>query len=365
MSKIFLLLFISFLILTCSLFSMQIVEKFPVGLMPTKMEKIENSSGIFYVILIKGDSQLMVLNESYKPVIFIDEISNDGVNDFIYKNGKIYCFGFFSGRLIIIDASSYPSSWTVTDKISTGSKLLTGVVCDKKLAVLTYDKKFLLIDTSSKRITKTINLPVEALTIVTDGKYFYISLYYNYEIKTEKMMCDYGVLIYDTDGKLVKNLEAGKRPSYMIIDNEYLIVVSYLSQEIKIFSTKNFSLIHNFKIGEYPNFPFIDNYDNLYLPSTGNAAVHMINLNDFSFSNIYVNGRGPIKVLRKDKYIYILNIISGTLEKRNLINGDTEELDIDGYGIDMIMENEYILVLLQEDWTTLYGSGALQIISLD
>jgi len=364
MSKFFLILVISIIISVSYLFSMEILENFTVGLMPTKMEKIENSSGIYYVILIKGDSQLMVLNDNYKPITFIDDISNDGVNDFVYKDGTIYCFGFFSGRLIMIDASSNPSNWYVRNKVSTGSKLLTGVLYDGKLAALTYDKKFILFNISTEKIFKTIDLPVEALSIVTDGEYFYISLYYNYEIKTEKMICDYGVLVYDINGNLVKRLEAGKRPSYMLIHNNYLIVVSYISQEIKVFSIENFSLVHNFKIGEYPNFPFIDNANNLYIPSTGDTVIHMINLDNFTFSNLYVNGRGPIKILRDGEYIYILNIVSGTLEKRSLINGEVEELYVDGYGIDMIMENNYLLVLLQEDWSTFYGNGSLKIINL-
>ncbi|MGD9908119.1 MAG: hypothetical protein AB7T02_06390, partial [Mesotoga sp.] len=125
-------------------------QRYPLGIMPSGLLKIKNSSGTYYITLVKGDSELIVFDANFRPVTIFDSMRNDGINDIIYRDGKLYCFGFYSGRLIVVDASVHPSKWKKIDEIPTSSRLITGSFIDGKVGILTNEFEFLLLDISKR-----------------------------------------------------------------------------------------------------------------------------------------------------------------------------------------------------------------------
>lgn len=350
------ILIVIIIMLSTLSFAINISNSYPVGQLPTKIVPVSNSTGDYYVVLVKGDSNLLVMDSNFKALRVIENVNRDGIVDIIYDNNAIYCPGIYSGRLCILDVSGTPGRWAVKEKISTQSKIMTGAFAGNILGLLSYDKELILYDTEKKSITKRIDLPVESLSIISDDSRFYVSLFYNYNLVKKDYDTNDGVIIFDSKGNELKRLNAGKRPSYMLINKGKLIVVGYWSKEIYFFSTSTFKEIRKVDVGKYPNFPvIIDN--NLWVSATGDQKIFSINLDSYKSREYSTTGRGPLKILEFKDEIYVLSAMSGTLES---LNGSAEDsLGLDGYPIDALVANNKMAVVLQEDWSSISQNGKL------
>lgn len=335
-----------------------IIQRYPLGVMPAGIVKVENAHGVYYVTLVKGDSELTVFDASFKPVTIIDLMSNDGVNDIIYRDGKLYCFGFFSGRLVVLDASGYPGRWKKIDEIPTSSRLITGAFLDGVLAILSNENEIIFLDTAKREILKRYDLPVTGLTVVEDGKHFYVSLFHNYNMLTRSMETETGLLVFDRTGKLVKSSNAGKRPSYMLLEGDRLFVVSYAEGSLKVLSKSDLAELNCVTLGRYPNFPVIEN-GKLWVSVTGENRIVGLDLKTCQPQSYELTGKGPIKALfHKDK-IYVLETITGTLEVLDHRGNSIELVKLEGCPVDMAFSENEIAILLQEDWSTGKNIGSL------
>jgi len=351
-------------ILLCLLFAALVFgattlgQRYPLGIMPTSFIKVENSSGTFYVVLVKGDSELIVFDSTFKPLTILDAVKNDGVNDILYKDGKLYCFGFFSGRLIVIDASGYPGRWKKIDEIPTSSRLITGVFLDGKLGMLSSESEFIVLDTSKREIVQRYKLPVMALSIIEDSKYFYVSLFYNYSVLNRSHETEKGLLVFDANGKLVNSMNIGKRPSYMLSYGSRLFLVSYVEEAIKVLSKEPLSEMKSIDLGRYPNHPTLQN-GKIWIPITGEDRIVSIDPDTYLVNSYSLIGKGPIKVAVNGNRIYVLETITGTLEILDEKGNSVEIVKLDGYPVDIAFSGRDIAVLLQEDWKTGKNTGAL------
>ncbi|AKI97150.1 YncE family protein [Kosmotoga pacifica] len=341
-----------------SMFSMKVISRLELGAAPFKIEKVKNIHGTYYIVLLKGTSELLVLDSAFKPLRFIEDVKNEGLNDFIINNEKLYCFGFFSGRLLVIDISGRPASWKIKKKVSTGERIITGTFLDKRLGILSMDKRFLIIDTVNFKIINKIDLPVEALSIIADKRFFYITLFYNFDLVKKMFETDYGLFVVDGEGKIHKKIVLGRRPSYILQDLNNLYVVNYLDGTLDVVSKEKFERIKQYKLGKLPNFPVMDGRY-IWVPCIGSDSIYRIDLNSGTISNFAISGSGPIRVLVGSGVQFALSVISGTIEKFDAYGKSIELLELHGYPIDAVLNANKIAVLLQEDWLNGGAMGTL------
>ena len=354
------LFFISFCLVIVSIASGSVVigQRYPLGIMPSGIVRVENGYGIYYVTLVKGDSELIVFDSSFKPVTIMDAIKNDGVNDIIYRDGKLYCFGFFSGRLVIIDASGYPGRWKKIDEIPTSSRLITGAFIDGRLGILSNENELIVLDTGNRTILKRYKLPVTALTIAEDSSRFYVSLFYNYNTLNRSMETEKGLMVFDIDGQLSVSLDIGKRPSYISIDGDRLFLVSYMEENLKILNKNTLKEIKTIELGRYPNYPVMQS-GKLWISITGEDRIMSIDLENYSTTSYDLLGKGPIKAVLHGGRIYVLETITGTLEILDENGRFVETVKLEGYPVDIAFSGRDAAVLLQEDWKTGKNTGAM------
>lgn len=362
MRKSIFVLFAFLLMLSPIILGLKVTQRYPIGTAPMKLLEVENRTGKYFLVLVKGDSEILVLNEKFEPIRYIDDLKRDKIQDIIYHNKSLYCFGFHSGRIIIIDISGKPGEWKIKQRISTGERLITGVFLEDTLGVLSYDNKFLMVDIKKGKTVKTLKLPVTALSMVAKDKYFFVSLFYNYNLLTNEYDTEHGLYVIDKKGQLVKTLKLGKRPSYMFIVNDYLGVVNYLSSTVDIISTKTFRKIKTFNVGKYPNFPVISG-DIVWISSTGEDRIYQLNIKKLTMESYPVEGRGPIKCVRINDNLFVLNAISGELELKNLNGSTIQSLDLKGYPIDLIFNDSQVAILLFEDFKFNSTNGSLVVIN--
>lgn len=341
---------------------LKVSQRYPIGTAPIKLLEVENKTGKYFLVLVKGDSEILALNEKFKPIRYIDGLKRDKIKDIIYHDKFLYCFGFHSGRIIVIDASGKPGEWEIKQRISTGERLITGAFLGDTLGVLSYDKKFLIVDIKKEKIVKTVELPVIALSMIAKNKYFFISLFYNYNLLTNKYDTEHGLYVIDKEGELVKKLKLGKRPSYMFIVNDYLGVVNYLSSTVDIISMKTFKKIKTFNVGKYPNFPIVSG-DTVWISSTGEDRIYQLNIKNLTMKSYPAEGRGPIKCTRIKDKLFVLNAISGELELKNLNGNTIQSLELKGYPVDLIFNGSHVAVLLFEDFKFNSTNGSLVVIN--
>ncbi|MBN2220113.1 MAG: hypothetical protein JW697_07550 [Kosmotogaceae bacterium] len=333
-------------------------QRYPLGIMPSGLLEINNSSGTYYITLVKGDSELIVFDENFRPVTVFDSMRNDGINDLIYKDGNLYCFGFYSGRLIVVDASVHPSKWKKIDEIPTSSRLITGSFIDGKVGMLSNDFEFLLLDISKREIIKRQKLPVIALSIAEDSDFFFVSLFHNYNLLTRSHETEKGLLVFDEWGNLVKEANIGKRPSYILLEGERIFLVSYVEENLKVLSKSDLAEITTVQLGRYPNSPVIHNGE-IWIALTGEDQIMTVDLSTYSTRKFDLMGRGPIKVVHNEDKIYVLETITGTLEVLDSRGNTIEYVELDGYPVDLVFNGVKMAVLLQEDWQTGKNTGAL------
>jgi YVTN family beta-propeller protein len=352
--------FISICLVIVSIASGSVVigQRYPLGIMPSGIVKVENGYGTYYVTLVKGDSELIVFDSSFKPVTIMDAVKNDGVNDIIYRDGKLYCFGFFSGRLVIIDASGYPGRWKKIDEIPTSSRLITGAFIDGRLGILSNESEFIVLETINRTILKRYKLPVTALTIAEDSSHFYVSLFYNYNTLDRSMETQKGLMVFDIDGQLSASLDIGKRPSYISIDGERLFLISYMEESLKVIDKATLKVIKTIELGRYPNYPVIQN-GKLWISITGEDRVASIDLESYEATYYDLLGKGPIKTVPHGGMIYVLETITGTLEILDETGRFVETVKLEGYPVDIVFSGRDAAVLLQEDWKTGKNTGAM------
>jgi len=359
-SPILFLLFIGIIAVTAS-GTITLGQRYPLGIMPSGLKKVENSSGTYFVTLVKGDSELVVFDTSFRPLTIFDSMRNDGINDLIYRDGKLYCFGFYSGRVIVVDVSGHPSKWKKMDEIPTSSRLVTGSFIDGKVGMLTNDYEFLVLDIDKREILKRENLPVIGLSVAEDAKNFFVSLFHNYNMLTRSHETEKGLLVFDEWGNLVKEVNIGKRPSYILLEDNRVFLVSYVEETLEVLSKSDFSQIQTIKLGRYPNFPTIHD-GKIWLALTGEDQIMAIDLSSYQSKYFDLVGRGPIKVVHNGDRIYVLETITGTLEVLDSRGNTIEYVELDGYPVDIVFSGKEVAVLLQEDWQTGKNTGALQLI---
>jgi len=345
--------------ISCNLMALQIISRQELGLAPFKIEKAQNKESTYYIVLLKGDSELLVLDSTFKPLRFLEDSENEGINDFVLKDEKLYCFGFFSGRVVVYDISGNPSRWKLETKISTGERLITGAFLKNTLGILGMDKNFLLLNIENFEITKKIELPVEALSVIADSKFFYISLFYNYNLLNNDFDTSYGLFVIDPAGKIHKKIALGKRPSYMLQDSDNLYVVNYLDGTLDVISKENFQKKREYKLGKLPNFPIMNDRE-IWVACIGSNAVYQIELDTDVVHQFKTQGSGPLKVLIAGKHRYVMSVTSGTIEM--LDSPESKALKLYGYPIDAVANNDKIAVLLQEDWLSGSVLGSLVIL---
>ncbi|WP_367358704.1 hypothetical protein [Mesotoga sp.] len=333
-------------------------QRYPLGIMPSGLLKIKNSSGTYYITLVKGDSELIVFDANFRPVTIFDSMRNDGINDIIYRDGKLYCFGFYSGRLIVVDASVHPSKWKKIDEIPTSSRLITGSFIDGKVGILTNEFEFLLLDISQREIIKRQKLPVIALSIAEDSNFFFVSLFHNYNLLTRSHETEKGLLVFDEWGNLVNEANVGKRPSYILLEGERIFLVSYVDENLKVLSKRDLAEITTVQLGRYPNFPVIHD-GKIWIALTGEDQIMTVDLSTYSTKKYDLMGRGPIKVVHSEDKIYVLETVTGTLEVLDSRGNTIEYVELHGYPVDLVFNGTEIAVLLQEDWQTGKNTGAL------
>ena len=336
-------------------------QRYPLGVMPSGIFEVENSSGTYYVTLVKGDSELVVFDASFRPITVFDTMRNDGINDLIYRDGKLYCFGFYSGRLVVVDASLHPSRWKKIDEIPTSSRLITGSFIDGKIGILTNDYEFLVLDIAKREIIKRHKLPVIGLSVAEDSEHFFVSLFHNYNMLTRSHETEKGLLVFDEWGNLVKEVNIGKRPSYIHLEGDRLFVISYVEESLKILSKTDFSEMRTVYLGRYPNFPIVHN-GKIWVALTGEDQIMTVELSSYRTEYYDLLGRGPIRVFHNGERIYVLETITGTLEILDSRGNTIEYVELDGYPVDIVFNGKEIAVLLQEDWQTGKNTGALLVL---
>lgn len=342
--------------ISSNLLALQVLSRKELGLAPFKMEAVQNKHGTYYIVLLKGDSEILVLDSEFKPMRFLNETENDGINDFVVKDGRLYCFGFFSGRLIVFDISGEPSRWKLEKKMSTGERLITGAFSANILGVLGMDRIFLLIDVKDFKIKSKIELPVEALSVIADKDYFYVSLFYNYNLLENDFDTKYGLFAITPSGNIHKRVSLGKRPSYMLQDTNNLYVVNYLDGTLDVLSKGKLEKENEFKLGELPNFPIMEGKD-IWIACTGSDKICQIELEKNTVKEFKTKGSAPLKVIIAGDKRYVLSVASGTIEEVN--NPMSEPFKLHGYPIDAIANSDKIAVLLQEDWLSESILGSL------
>ncbi|WP_367362490.1 YncE family protein [Mesotoga sp.] len=359
-SPILFFLFVGIIAVTAS-GTITLGQRYPLGIMPSALIKVENSSGKYFVTLVKGDSELVVFDTSFRPLTIFDSMKNDGINDLIYRDGKLYCFGFYSGRVIVVDVSGHPSKWKKIDEIPTSSRLITGSFIDGKVGMLTNDFEFLLLDISRREIIKRQKLPVIALSIAEDSEFFFVSLFHNYNLLTNSHETEKGLLVFDEWGNLIKEADIGKRPSYILLGGEKIFLVSYVEENLKILSKSDLTEITSVQLGKYPNFPVIHN-GKIWIALTGEDQIMTVDLATYRTQKFDLMGRGPMKVVHNGDRIYVLETITGTLEVLDSRGNTIEYVELDGYPVDIVFSGKEAAVLLQEDWQTGKNTGALLVL---
>ncbi|OAA31338.1 hypothetical protein AT15_07525 [Kosmotoga arenicorallina S304] len=354
MKKLFWIFFL--IVISTNLLALNALSRQELGLAPFKIEAVQNRHGTYYIVLLKGDSEILVLDSEFNPMHFLKETRNDGINDCIIKDERLYCFGFFSGRIIVFDISGEPSKWKLEKKMSTEERLITGAISNNILGVLGMDSVFLLIDMKDFKIKSKIKLPVEALSVIADKDYFYVSLFYNYNLLENNFDTKYGLLAITPSGNIHKRVSLGKRPSYMLQDMNNLYVVNYLDGTLDVLSKGKLEKEREFKLGKLPNFPIMEGR-NIWIACTGSDEVYLIELEKGTVKDFKTQGSAPLKVLIAGEKEYVLSVASGTIEEIN--NPISVPFKLQGYPIDAVANSDKIAVLLQEDWLSGSVLGSL------
>ncbi|HAA85893.1 MAG TPA: hypothetical protein DCE14_06060, partial [Kosmotogaceae bacterium] len=215
-SSIIVVVFIS-LIAVCAV-PMSLRSTVELGNLPSSLTVVENYVGTYYVALVKGDSSLVIMDEGFNVVRRIEGLEDEGVEEVIYHDGRLYLLGFRSGNLLIVEAFASPWGWTISSTIPTGSRLVTGTPINGMIALLSFDEELIVVDTHTEKIVFRSQLPVQALSVATDDKLLYIPLYYNYSLLKGDYVTEESLILMDVYGQVVGNVENfGRRPSYVFL----------------------------------------------------------------------------------------------------------------------------------------------------
>ena len=351
-----------FLLLSVCAVSMSLINTVELGNLPSRLTVVENYVGIYYVALLKGDSSLVVMDESFKVVRRIEGLQREGIEDVIYHDGRLYLLGFRSGNLLIMEAFASPWGWEISSTISTGSRLVTGTPINGMIALLSFDEELIVVDTHTQKIVFRSQLPVQALSIATDDKLLYIPLYYNYSLLKGDYVTEESLILMDVYGQVVGNVENfGRRPSYVFLHDNYICVISYLDGTLTMISKYSNEPAKSFFIGRYPGQPFVHS-GLIWIPSAGSHRIARIDPSSESVDYFSTSGRGPSQIFVTDDHVYAIHAVSGKIEKMSH-NGETLSLiDLNGYPIDFTYRDGAIAVLIEQSWDPLCRKGWLTVI---
>lgn len=359
-SSIIVVVFIS-LIAVCAV-PMSLRSTVELGNLPSSLTVVENYVGTYYVALVKGDSSLVIMDEGFNVVRRIEGLEDEGVEEVIYHDGRLYLLGFRSGNLLIVEAFASPWGWTISSTIPTGSRLVTGTPINGMIALLSFDEELIVVDTHTEKIVFRSQLPVQALSVATDDKLLYIPLYYNYSLLKGDYVTEESLILMDVYGQVVGNVENfGRRPSYVFLYEDYICVISYLDGTLTMISKYSNEPAKSFFIGRYPGQPFVHS-GLIWIPSAGSHRIARIDPSTDEIDYFSTSGRGPSQIFVTDDHVYAIHAVSGKIEKMSHSGETLSLIDLNGYPVDFTYRDGAIAVLIEQSWDPLCVKGWLTII---
>ncbi|MFW6120891.1 MAG: hypothetical protein ACOC80_08330, partial [Petrotogales bacterium] len=319
---------------------------------------------IYFFVLDEGSSCIYIFDENFNKVKVIDEFSRDGIVKIIIKDNKLYGLGFHSGKIVVYDLQGTIDTWAPERIVSLKSRIFNGAFLNDTLALISIDKEIIFVDKNELFVLKRERIPVKALSIESDGHFFYVTIFYNYSQVEDLYKTEKGLYIYDEEGSLENKIDTGKRPSYIFVNDRIIGVINYLDNNFQLFRRIGSYIfeMNEVEIGKFSNFPVVRD-DELLICSLIENRIYKYNFIKEESGIIETNGKGPIKCETDSVYYYIISVFSGTFEVLSKDGNLNEIFYLQGYPVDFIVFNEYVLILLQESWYFSEVLGELVVIS--